>query len=182
MWDLVLQPEIKPRPTACGVLATAPPGKSLPVFLIREAPRVVPAQRKGQTPELRSSRSRPLQQLLFLTSIWSFVLSFFALSLLPSLSLSCLSRSGSEAPAAQRQALPDLAPLTCSASLSQLLHALKSLPVCLTHRLCSPHPSSWPGGTPPGMSVECFLSFRTIQWALPLGSPSMPLASSCGLS
>ena len=55
MWDLVPQSEIEPTPTACRVLATAPPGKSLPMFLIREAPRVVPAQRKGQTPELRSS-------------------------------------------------------------------------------------------------------------------------------
>ena len=55
MWDLVPQSEIEPTPTACGVLATALPGKSLPMFLIHEAPRVVPAWRKGQTPELRSS-------------------------------------------------------------------------------------------------------------------------------
>ena len=55
MWDLVPRQEIKARPTACTVLATAPPGKSLLLFLMREAPRAAPAQRKGQTPELRSS-------------------------------------------------------------------------------------------------------------------------------
>lgn len=58
---------------------------------------------------------------------------------------------------------------------------LKSPPVHLTPA-CVPHisPLACPG--PSGLSVQCFLSFRTIQWALPLGSPPMSLASSCGLS
>lgn len=121
------------------------PKLSVHIFNTHEAPRTVPAHRKGQTPELLSSTLRPLQQLLplpfFLLPFQSLPSIFCLLS--PSLPALPLPRSGFEAPA-HKGKLSQVWSYSLDWPHSLGDCTLKASPIHLAaFAPCSP--SSWPG-------------------------------------